>query len=145
MVNVLDKTPTRRVAVATAIVHLNEKIIRLIAANEMAKGDVLAVSQLAGIMAAKKTPDLIPLCHNVTLTNVKVWYTIDEEKAVVIFNGEVQCVGQTGVEMEALTAVTIAALSLYDMCKALSHDIKITNIFLKEKSGGKTNFSAVQL
>ncbi|CDW58866.1 Molybdenum cofactor biosynthesis protein 1 [Trichuris trichiura] len=137
MVNVLDKTPTRRVAIATAGVHLNDKIIRLIGANEMAKGDVLTVSQIAGIMAAKKTPDLIPLCHNVTLTNVKVWYTVDEEKAVVIFNSEVQCVGQTGVEMEALTAVTIAALTLYDMCKALSHDITITDIFLKEKTGGK--------
>ncbi|XP_037718303.1 molybdenum cofactor biosynthesis protein 1 isoform X1 [Drosophila subpulchrella] len=140
MVDVGAKTSTTRFARAEATVEVGEKLTRLIAANELAKGDVLTVAQLAGIMGAKRTSDLIPLCHNISLSSVKVQATLLKSEHSVRLEASVRCSGQTGVEMEALTAVSVAALTVYDMCKAVSHDICITNVRLLSKSGGKRDF-----
>ncbi|XP_017059071.1 molybdenum cofactor biosynthesis protein 1 isoform X2 [Drosophila ficusphila] len=140
MVDVGAKTSTTRLARAEATVQVGEKLTQLIAANELAKGDVLTVAQLAGIMGAKRTSELIPLCHNISLSSVKVQATLLQEEHSVRLEASVRCSGQTGVEMEALTAVSVAALTVYDMCKAVSHDICITNVRLLSKSGGKKNF-----
>nr|XP_036670475.1 molybdenum cofactor biosynthesis protein 1 isoform X1 [Drosophila suzukii]XP_036670476.1 molybdenum cofactor biosynthesis protein 1 isoform X1 [Drosophila suzukii] len=140
MVDVGAKASTTRLARAEATVEVGEKLTRLIAANELAKGDVLTVAQLAGIMGAKRTSELIPLCHNISLSSVKVQATILKNEHSVRLTASVRCSGQTGVEMEALTAVSVAALTVYDMCKAVSHDICITNVRLLSKSGGKRDF-----
>jgi len=140
MVDVGAKASTTRLARAEATVEVGEKLTRLIAANELAKGDVLTVAQLAGIMGAKRTSDLIPLCHNISLSSVKVQATLLKSEHSVRLEASVRCSGQTGVEMEALTAVSVAALTVYDMCKAVSHDICITNVRLLSKSGGKRDF-----
>ncbi|KAH8379677.1 hypothetical protein KR009_006481 [Drosophila setifemur] len=144
MVDVGDKASSTRLARAEATVQVGEKLTRLIAANEIAKGDVLTVAQLAGILGAKRTSDLIPLCHNISLSSVKVKATLHESSQSVRLDASVRCSGQTGVEMEALTAVSIAALTVYDMCKAVSHDICITNIRLLSKSGGKRDFQRLE-
>ncbi|KAH8268745.1 hypothetical protein KR018_000574 [Drosophila ironensis] len=140
MVDVGAKPSTTRLARAEATVQVGEHLTQLIAANELAKGDVLTVAQLAGIMGAKRTSELIPLCHNISLSSVKVQATLLRDTHSVRLEASVRCSGQTGVEMEALTAVSIAALTVYDMCKAVSHDICITNIRLLSKSGGKRDF-----
>ncbi len=142
MVDVGEKHFTLRYASAYAEVHVGEEIIRLILENNLKKGDVLSVAKLAGIMGAKKTSDLIPLCHNITLSFTNVTLEVDPVAAdrVKIFS-EIRCQGQTGVEMEALTAVTIAALTIYDMCKAVSHNITIQNVKLLRKMGGKRDFN----
>lgn len=119
---------------------MGERLTQLIAANELAKGDVLTVAQLAGIMGAKLTSELIPLCHNISLSSVNVQATLLKSEQCVRLEASVRCSGQTGVEMEALTAVSVAALTVYDMCKAVSHDICITNIRLLSKTGGKRDF-----
>lgn len=140
MVDVGHKRPTKRVAVAKATVFIGTEIAQLIIANSVAKGDVLSVSQIAGIVAAKRTSELIPLCHNIPLSSVNVKAELDEDLRCVIIHATVKCEGKTGVEMEALTAVTTAALTIYDMCKALSQDIVIKDIMLLRKSGGKVTY-----
>ena len=138
MVNVGGKENTSRVATATGIVYLGRKTFDLVKANKVAKGDVLTVAQMAGIMASKLTPSLIPLCHNIQITHAKVDLELDDEKFAVHITATVTSVGRTGVEMESLTAVSVAALTIYDMCKAVSHDIVISDIKLVQKSGGKS-------
>nr|CAD7416555.1 unnamed protein product [Timema poppensis] len=138
MVDVGDKGVTTRTAVAQAAVQVGEKIGRLIRQNELKKGDVLTISQLAGILAAKRTSELIPLCHNISLSSVNLTVKLNDSGSVVLIGSEVRCEGKTGVEMEALTAVTVAALTVYDMCKAVSHDIVITDICLLRKDGGRS-------
>ena len=104
----------------------------------MSKGDVLGVAQVAGIMAAKKTSGLIPMCHPIQITGVDIGFDLNEEKPSVYINATVRCKGETGVEMEALTAASVAALTIYDMCKAVQKDIEITGINLLSKTGGKS-------
>ena len=140
MVNVIDKVESKRVAVSHGQVYVGPKIAKLVAGNLMRKGDVLTIAQIAGIMAAKNTSSLIPLTHNIPLSSVKVDVKLNEEFHRVEITATVQCFGKTGVEIEALTAVSVAALTVYDMCKAVSHDITISNIQLLEKRGGKSDF-----
>jgi cyclic pyranopterin phosphate synthase len=132
MVDVGDKAIQLRIAKATGHISLAGETIRLIEENLLKKGDVLTVSQLAGISAAKKTSDLIPLCHNIVLDNVKVDAFVDATGVTVM--SEVRCSGKTGVEMEALTAVSTALLTVYDMCKAVDKKMVIDNICLTEKT-----------
>jgi len=131
MVDVGDKENQLRIAKANGHISLAPETIRLIEDNLLKKGDVLTVSQLAGISAAKRTSDLIPLCHNIVLDNVKVDTVIDERGVNIV--SEVRCTGKTGVEMEALTAVSVALLTVYDMCKAVDKKMIIDNISLIEK------------
>jgi cyclic pyranopterin phosphate synthase len=132
MVDVGDKENQLRIAKATGHISLDPETIRLIEANLLKKGDVLTVAQIAGITAAKRTSDLIPLCHNIGLDNVRVEATVDKTGIEVM--SEVRCHGKTGVEMEALTAVSVALLAVYDMCKAVDKGMIIDNIRLTEKS-----------
>jgi cyclic pyranopterin monophosphate synthase len=132
MVDVGDKENQLRIAKAAGHISLAPETIKLIEANLLKKGDVLTVSQIAGITAGKKTSDLIPLCHNIVLDNVRVVATIDKEGVEV--KSEVRCYGKTGVEMEALTAVSVALLTVYDMCKAVDKGMYIDNISLTEKT-----------
>jgi cyclic pyranopterin phosphate synthase len=132
MVDVGGKENQLRIAKAAGHISLGSETIRLIEANQLKKGDVLTVSKIAGITAAKKTSDLIPLCHNIVLDNVKVETTIDKKGVGVM--SEVRCFGKTGVEMEALTAVSVALLTIYDMCKAVDKEMIIDNITLLEKT-----------
>lgn len=143
MVNVIDKTETKRIAIAAGHVNVGPEITKLIAGNLMKKGDVLTIAQIAGIMAAKNTSSMIPLTHNIPLSSVKVDVKLNEENHRVDIQATVQCFGKTGVEIEALTAVSIAAMTVYDMCKAVSHDITINNIQLIEKSGGKSHYKRI--
>jgi len=136
MVNVSDKPVTARTARAEAAVILSPETFRLVQTGGIKKGDVLTVAQVAGIMGAKHTPDLIPMCHPVCTTGADISFTMDEETSSVIITSTVSCEGKTGVEMEALTAVTAAALTVYDMCKAVQKDIVIKSIRLLEKTGG---------
>jgi len=138
MVDVGGKPDTERVAVARGEVTMRPETLRLIAEQGLPKGDVLAVAQVAGIMAAKRTPDLIPLCHPLLLTQVDVEFRIDEEASRIEITATVRSRGQTGVEMEALTAVSVAALTIYDMAKAVERTMRIGNIRLVRKSGGKS-------
>ena len=142
MVNVGNKQSSYRVAKASCRVFVGEKILNAIKDNSIKKGDVLTVSKIAGIMASKKTSDLIPLCHDIPLSMVDVTLTLNSTLNSVDILSNVECFAKTGVEMEALTAVSIAALTLYDMCKALSHDIQISDIKLEYKQGGKTVYNA---
>ena len=144
MVDVGKKTTTERIAIATGEVHLQPKTMHLIKEGEIKKGDVLAVAQVAGIMGAKQTPNLIPMCHPLLLTNVDITFTEelkpDSKSGLcsIHIKATVKVTGQTGVEMEALTAVSVAALTIYDMCKAVDREIFFTNIGLLQKSGGKS-------
>lgn len=138
MVNVGDKAPTVRTAVAAGRVLVSRQTFDLIRTGGMKKGDVLTVAQIAGIMGAKRTPELIPMCHPLLLDGVRLHLSLDEEACAVEIRAEVSCSGRTGVEMEALTAVSTAALTVYDMCKAVQKDMRITNIRLLRKSGGKS-------
>lgn len=140
MVNVIDKSETKRVAVAAGHVTVGSEIANLISKNLMKKGDVLTVAQIAGILAAKSTSNLIPLTHNIPLSSVKVDVKLNADLWRVEIVATVECFGKTGVEIEALTAVSVAALTVYDMCKAVSHEIAIEGIRLLEKRGGKSNF-----
>ncbi|XP_016091524.1 molybdenum cofactor biosynthesis protein 1-like [Sinocyclocheilus grahami] len=137
MVNVGDKAVTCRTAMACGKVVLGPKAFNLVCANQLAKGDALAVAQLAGIMGAKQTSSLIPLCHPLPLDHASVTIELLEEEHAVIVKATCQTTGRTGVEMEALTAVAVATLTLYDMCKSVSHDILITDIKLLSKTGGQ--------
>lgn len=136
MVDVSDKATTRRSAMAEATVLLGEEVFALVQDNSLKKGDVLAVARLAGIMAAKQTSSLIPLCHPLPLSHVVVDLVMDEDLKAVRVQTQATTTAQTGVEMEALTAAAVSALTVYDMCKAASKDIIITNVQLVAKSGG---------
>ncbi len=138
MVDVSDKAVSERVAVAKGAVVMAPETLALIQEGGMKKGDVLAVARLAGIMAAKKTPDLIPLCHPLQLTSVEVDLTADPARNAVDITATCKLSGKTGVEMEALTAVSVAALTVYDMCKAVDRGMRIEEIRLTHKSGGKS-------
>ena len=138
MVDVGDKPDTERVAIAKGEVTMRPATLRLIADKGVPKGDVLAVAQVAGIAAAKRTPYLIPLCHPLLLTKVDVEFWVDEERSRIEITGSARCRGKTGVEMEALTAVTVAALTIYDMVKAVERTMCIGNIRLIRKTGGKS-------
>jgi len=138
MVDVGAKEQTERVAVAGATVTMLPATLRLIRSNKAAKGDVLSVAQLAGIMAAKKTPDLIPLCHPLALTSVDVRLKLVPARNAVDIEVTCRLKGRTGVEMEALTAAAVAALTVYDMCKAVDRGMVISNVRLLHKSGGKS-------
>lgn len=136
MVDVSDKAVTKRTAVAGARVLVNKETFALISDGGIKKGDVLSVAQLAGVMGAKKTADLIPLCHNITTDSIDVSCMPEEETHSVRIVAKVTCTGRTGAEMEALTAASVAALTVYDMCKAVQKDMEITQIRLLEKTGG---------
>jgi len=138
MVDVGDKDVTERVATAKASVIMQPATLALIRDKKAAKGDVLAVAQLAGIMAAKKTPDLIPLCHPLALSSVQVTLALDEKRNAVDIEATCKLKGRTGVEMEALTAASVAALTVYDMCKAVDRGMVISEVKLLHKSGGKS-------
>jgi cyclic pyranopterin phosphate synthase len=138
MVDVTAKASTARIAIAKGLVRMQPATFKLIIGGGIAKGDVLTTAQLAGIMATKKTPELIPLCHPILIGSVKVDFTPDETSSTIGIAATVQSTGQTGVEMEALTAVCVTALTIYDMCKAIDRGMKIENIRLVKKSGGKS-------
>jgi cyclic pyranopterin phosphate synthase len=138
MVDVTGKPDTVREAVAKGLVRMQAATFQLIKQGRMAKGDVLAVAQLAGIMAAKRTPDLIPLCHPILIGDIRVEFSLDEANSTIEITATVASTGKTGVEMEALTAVSVVALTIYDMCKAVDRGMKIENIRLVRKSGGKS-------
>ena len=136
MVNVGEKEVTRRRAVASGRVRVNPETFALIRSGGMKKGDVLTVAQVAGILGAKKTPEIIAMCHPVLISGVDLRLELEDTTSSVLITAEISCEGRTGVEMEALTAVSVAALNIYDMCKAVQKDIVITDICLQEKTGG---------
>ena len=138
MVDVGDKADTLRIAVAKGEVLMKHETFLLIRAGAIKKGDVLAIAQVAGIMAAKKTSELIPLCHPIALTKVEVDLSLDESLPGVQITATARTIGKTGVEMEALTAVSVTALTIYDMAKAAEKTMRIQNIRLVEKQGGKS-------
>ena len=136
MVDVGEKDRTSRTAVAAARVLVNDETFSLIQSGGMKKGDVLTVAQIAGIMGAKRTPDMIPMCHPILIDGIDLDIFLDEERRSVEIHATVSCTGRTGVEMEALMAASTAALTVYDMCKAVQKDIVITDIRLLKKIGG---------
>ena len=138
MVDVSEKAQTMRTAVAAGEVLLRPDTYDLVVAGKMKKGDVLSVAQVAGIMGAKRTSDVIPMCHPIAITGIDISFMLDEKRHAILIEATAKCKGETGVEMEALTAVSIAALTIYDMCKAVQKDIEIQNIRLLSKTGGKS-------
>ena len=136
MVDVSDKPKTARLAKAAGKIQMNPETLNLVKSGGVSKGDVLAVAQVAGIMAAKKTSDMVPMCHPLMLTGVDIAFEYQNDG--IALTATVKCNGETGVEMEALTAVSVAALTIYDMCKSLQKDMTITDIRLLEKTGGKS-------
>jgi cyclic pyranopterin phosphate synthase len=138
MVDVSEKDVTRREATARAVVSMQRSTAQLIASGGVKKGDVLAVAQVAGVMAAKRTPDLIPLCHPLPITGVDMEFDLDVQNARLEIHATVRVTSRTGVEMEALTAVSVAALTVYDMCKAVDRAMSISNVELLHKAGGKS-------
>lgn len=138
MVNVGEKDETHRTAIAHGKIYVNSEVFRIIAEGGGKKGDVLTVAQIAGIMGAKKTSELIPLCHNILLTKCSIHFDLQEEERAVEVFCTVETRGQTGVEMEALTGVNIALLTIYDMCKALDRGMTMSDICLLKKEGGKS-------
>jgi len=136
MVDVSDKPDTSRTAIARGEVHMKKETLELIRAGQIKKGDVLTVAQIAGITASKRTSDLIPLCHPLQLSKIDVDLALDESLPGVVITATVKVTGKTGVEMEALTAVSVAALTVYDMAKAAEKTMRIQNIRLIEKHGG---------
>ncbi len=146
MVDVSDKDITNRVATAGGTVLMDAQTMQLIQDGGVKKGDVLSVARLAGIIGAKKTPELIPLCHPLALQKIDVDMTLDPKRNAIDIKATCKVVGQTGVEMEALMAVSIAALTIYDMCKAVDRTMRLTDIRLLAKSGGKSGeFEAEEL
>ncbi len=138
MVDVSKKSETERVATASGKITLSQEAYDLVKSGSMAKGDVLGVARIAGIMAAKKVDGLIPLCHPLAVTKINVDFAYDDEKRQIEIEAIVGITGRTGVEMEALTAVSIAALTIYDMCKAVDKAMVISDICLEKKTGGKS-------
>ena len=137
MVDVSEKSETKRVAVAKGSIKVSKEIMNLIKTGNIKKGDVLGVSRVAGIMASKQTSNLIPMCHPLMINGANIDFELDEENSRVIIYGSVKTTGKTGVEMEALTAVSVAALTIYDMCKAVDKRMVIENIHLVSKTGGQ--------
>jgi cyclic pyranopterin phosphate synthase len=138
MVDVTLKEPSVREAVAHAKVVMSPQTLALIQEGSIPKGDVFSVARIAGVMAAKKTGELIPMCHPLELTHIAIHFSIDEAKGEILIDGQARLVGKTGVEMEALTAVTVAGLTIYDMCKAVDKNMIMTDVMLVKKSGGKS-------
>ena len=138
MVDVTEKAVTHRTAIAAGEIHMAPETMAHIKAGTMKKGDVLAVAQVAGIQAAKHNWELIPMCHPLPLTGIDIAFHLSDDPCMVEIQATVTCTGVTRVEMEALTAVSVAALTIYDMCKAVQKDMRITNIRLLRKSGGKS-------
>lgn len=139
MVDVGDKAVTKRVAIAGGEIHVLPETLKMIVAGSHKKGDVLGIARVAGIMAAKKTSDLIPLCHPIGLTHAEVNFEVDEANNKVMCEARTEVHSKTGVEMEALTAVQVALLTIYDMCKAVDRGMHIEHVRLLEKSGGKSS------
>ena len=138
MVDVSNKAETDRLAIAKAAVQMSAETMKLIAKNKVAKGDVLSVARIAGIMAAKKTADLIPLCHPLGLASLTIEFLMNPDTSTIEIEATAKVRGPTGVEMEALTAVSVAALTIYDMCKAADRAMRITDIRFIHKVGGKS-------
>ncbi|XP_047338343.1 cyclic pyranopterin monophosphate synthase, mitochondrial [Impatiens glandulifera] len=138
MVDVSSKETTKRVAIASCKVILGKSTFDLVSSNQMGKGDAISVARLAGIIGAKQTSNLIPLCHNINLSHVRVDLNLNPSDFSIDIEGEASSSGKTGVEMEAMMAVSVAGLTVYDMCKAASKGIEITNVRLERKSGGKS-------
>ncbi len=138
MVDVGGKAATRRIAVAEGRIIMNPETLSIVMSGTAKKGDVLGIARVAGIMATKRTSDLIPLCHPLALTHVQLGFTIDQQNACIACKATVETVGPTGVEMEALTAVQIALLTIYDMCKAVDRAMVIQDVRVLEKHGGKS-------
>ena len=138
MVDINDKKDTKRLAIAVGKVVMQKETLKLINKNKIKKGDVFQVANIAGIQGAKKTDNLIPLCHSLPLSYVKISFSSDEKNNCVNIKAEASLIGKTGVEMEALTAVSISALTIYDMCKSVDKTMKIDSVKLIHKSGGKT-------
>lgn len=138
MVDVSGKPQTQREAVARGAIYMKPETIGMIIERAIPKGDVITVARVAGIMAAKRTSELIPMCHPLNLASVNVDIAIEKEKRRLIIESRVRTVGQTGVEMEALTAVSVTALTIYDMCKSVDKEMVISDIMLLEKRGGKS-------
>ena len=138
MVDVGEKTATHRVAVASGRIKMRPATFRLVAAGRAKKGDVLGIARIAAIQAAKRTPDLIPLAHPIALTRISTDFVLDRKKSAVELTARVECRGQTGVEMEALTAVAVGLLTIYDMLKAVDRGMTLGEVRLEEKRGGKS-------
>tara|TARA_B110000444_G_C18765864_1_gene559954 strand:+ start:685 stop:1176 length:492 start_codon:yes stop_codon:yes gene_type:complete len=138
MVDVGDKTPTKRTAIATGRISMKPETLNLVISGTNKKGDVLAVARIAGIMAAKRTADLIPLCHPLSITRIDIDLELDLEKFAINCTALVETIGQTGVEIEALNATQISLLTVYDMCKAADKGMVISEVMLKEKRGGRS-------
>ena len=138
MTDVSGHSDSARTAVAFGRVHLGEEAFRRVRDHDISKGDVLTTAEIAGIMGAKKTSDLIPLCHDVTINGVEVDFTFNEEQEAIDIRAFTKSFGVTGVEMEAMTAVSIAALTIYDMCKSVTKDIRIGDVHLRAKTGGQS-------
>ncbi|MEW6409367.1 MAG: cyclic pyranopterin monophosphate synthase MoaC [Nitrospirota bacterium] len=138
MVDVSDKNVTKREAIAKGSIKMKPETLRLIKDRRISKGDVLGVARVAGIMAAKNTSTLIPMCHPLGITGIEIYFDLDEEKSKIDIESRVKIIAKTGVEMEALTAVSVAALTIYDMCKAVDRGMVISDIRLMGKRGGKS-------
>lgn len=138
MVDVGDKASTKRIAVATGKISMLASTLALIQSGDAKKGDVLGIARIAAIQASKKTAELIPLCHPISLTKVSVDFSIDEQNTTIQCTATTETIGQTGVEMEALTAASVGLLTIYDMCKAVDRGMTISDIKLQEKKGGKS-------
>jgi cyclic pyranopterin phosphate synthase len=138
MVDISGKNPSRRFARAYGTIKMKDSTLSLIKSNALEKGDVLGTARIAGIMAAKGTPSLIPLCHPLSITDIQISFLLIEEESALLIKSEVSGVDRSGFEMEALTGASVAALTVYDMCKAHDREMEITGLFLQEKSGGKS-------
>ena len=138
MVDVSEKKSTERVAIAKGAITMKKETLQKVMAGQMKKEDVLGVAQIAGIMGVKRTADLIPMCHNIFISGSDIDFEIDEANSRILIEATVKNTGQTGVEMEALTAVSVAALTIYDMCKAVDKEMTIEAIYLPKKTGGKS-------
>ncbi len=138
MVDVSSKQDTERTAVAHAKVKMKKETLQAVLKEDIPKGNVVTTAKIAGILAAKRTSDLIPMCHNINLTHIDLQFSFNQEEGFVKIISTVKCIGKTGAEMEALTAAAVAALTIYDMCKAIDKTIEITDIYLLEKTGGKS-------
>lgn len=138
MTDVSDQSNSARTAVAAGRVHLGEEAFQRVRDHDIDKGEVLTTAQIAGIMGAKETSTLIPLCHDVTINGIEVDFSLNEEKRAIDIRAFAKSLGVTGVEMEALTAVSVAALTIYDMCKSITKDIRISDVHLRAKTGGQS-------
>jgi cyclic pyranopterin phosphate synthase len=138
MVDVSAKDETLRIATARGRVRMRRETLAIVKSGGMSKGDVLGVAQIAGVMAAKRTPDLVPMCHPLPITGVSVELSVDDADSAIQITATVRTVGKTGVEMEALTAASVAALTVYDMCKSVDKDMVIDDICLVHKQGGQS-------